>query len=70
MHQMIGYAVIARLHDRVPRWPLLVGLITVMLVAAWLVHRFVERPLAPRMKRALTAAMSKAPVDQQPRRSG
>jgi peptidoglycan/LPS O-acetylase OafA/YrhL len=74
LHQSIGYAVIARLHDRIPRWPLLVGLIMVMLMAAWLVHRFVERPLAPRLRRALTtglpAASTGTSADQRPRRSG
>nr|WP_240948196.1 acyltransferase [Planosporangium mesophilum] len=80
LHQEIGYVVIVRLHDRVPKWPLLIGLLAAMLLAAWLVHRLVERPLAPRLKRALTAAMADAAtadtaaggtaVDQQPRRSG
>jgi peptidoglycan/LPS O-acetylase OafA/YrhL len=75
LHQEIGYVVIVRLHDRVPKWPLLIGLLAAMLLAAWLVHRLVERPLAPRLKRALTAAMADAATagtaaDQQPKRSG
>jgi peptidoglycan/LPS O-acetylase OafA/YrhL len=57
LHQEIGYAIIARLHHRIPKWPLLVGLIAGMLVVAWLVHRLVERPLAPVVKRWLTDAV-------------
>jgi peptidoglycan/LPS O-acetylase OafA/YrhL len=57
LHQVIGATLIARLHDRVSRWPLLVGLTAAMLVAAWLVHRFVERPLAPVIRRRLTDAL-------------
>ncbi|MGC9668566.1 acyltransferase family protein [Planosporangium sp. 12N6] len=67
LHQVIGYAVILHLHDRVPRWLLVAGLTAAMLVAAWLVHRVVERPLAPRLKRALVSGLSGAAVDQRPR---
>jgi peptidoglycan/LPS O-acetylase OafA/YrhL len=70
LHQEIGYALIVRLHHQVPKWPLFIGLVTAMLVVAWLVHRLVERPLAPRLKRALTAAMAASSVDQRPGRSG
>jgi peptidoglycan/LPS O-acetylase OafA/YrhL len=58
MHLRIGHAVLQRLHSHVPKWPLIIGLIAAMLVAAWLVHRFVERPLAPLVKRWLTDAMT------------
>jgi peptidoglycan/LPS O-acetylase OafA/YrhL len=70
LHDFIGWLVIGRLHDRVPKWPLLIGLVAGMLVAAWLVHRLVERPLAGRLKPALTAALQAASVDRQPPRSG
>jgi peptidoglycan/LPS O-acetylase OafA/YrhL len=70
LHQVIGWWVIEQLHDRVAKWPLLIGLVAAMLVAAWLVHRLVERPLAPRLKRALTGAMASTSMDQEPRRAG
>lgn len=44
-----------RLLDRdVNRWVLLAGMLLLMGAAAYLVHRFVEVPLAPRLKGALT----------------
>jgi peptidoglycan/LPS O-acetylase OafA/YrhL len=68
LHGTAGYAIITRLHPYVPRWPLLVGLVTAMLVAASLVHRLVERPGARWLKRAMTTAI--AAVDQPPSPSG
>ncbi|GAB2598219.1 acyltransferase [Paractinoplanes abujensis] len=59
IHQEIGYAIIARLHDDIPRWPLTVSLVLVMLGAAWLVHRFVERPVAALLKRGLAAGLAR-----------
>ncbi|MGC9666975.1 acyltransferase family protein [Planosporangium sp. 12N6] len=53
MHQNIGLTIIRGLHGSVPKWPLLVGTVTAMLLLAWLAHRLIERPLAPRMKRML-----------------
>jgi peptidoglycan/LPS O-acetylase OafA/YrhL len=70
VHQQIGRTVIAHLHDRVPRWPLVVGLTVVMLGAAWLVHLIVERPAAPRLRRALTRAVAQTCVDQHERPRG
>ncbi|NJC72735.1 acyltransferase [Planosporangium thailandense] len=58
LHQQIGWAVLARLHHHVPRWPLLIGLSAAMLAIAWLVHRIVERPLAPVLRRRLTDALA------------
>ncbi|MEV0378687.1 acyltransferase [Nonomuraea sp. NPDC050643] len=54
LHAHIGFILLARLQDTVNKYMLLVGLILVMLGAAYLVHRFVERPLAPRIKRLLS----------------
>ena len=59
IHQEIGYAIIARLHDDIPRWPLTIALLTVMLGAAWLVHRCVERPVALLVKRWSSAALTR-----------
>jgi peptidoglycan/LPS O-acetylase OafA/YrhL len=69
LHAFIGWTVIRSLHHRVPKWPLVIGLVAAMLVFAWLVHRLVERPVARRLKRVLTAAIAEASVDQQPQRA-
>ncbi len=56
LHQHIGWAIIDELQHRMSP-PLLVGLVlTAMLGLAWLVHRYVERPLAARMRVMLRAA--------------
>jgi peptidoglycan/LPS O-acetylase OafA/YrhL len=55
LHAHIGFVVFDRLGVAVNKYVLLVALILVMLGAAYLVHRFVERPLAPRIKRLLSA---------------
>jgi hypothetical protein len=41
----------------VPKWSLLFGTLATMLLLAWLTHRLVERPLAPRMKRMLVRSL-------------
>ncbi|MFC5718579.1 acyltransferase family protein [Streptomyces gamaensis] len=51
LHQEIGWQVIHRLHDTLPPWVLVVLLVSAMLVAAWLVHRLIERPVATALKR-------------------
>jgi peptidoglycan/LPS O-acetylase OafA/YrhL len=58
LHQQIGFTLIARLHGRIPPWPLAFALIVVVLGASWLVHRIVERPLAPLIRRGLTDAIA------------
>ena len=56
LHQRIGYSLIRTAHDAtgLPAWLLLSGTVVLLLGAAWLVHRFVERPLAPRLRSALS----------------
>ena len=54
LHAHVGFILFARLEGAFNKYVLLVGMITVMLVAAYAVHRFVERPLAPRLKRLLS----------------
>lgn len=70
LHQQIGRTVIAHLHDRLPRWPLVVGLTVAMLGAAWLVHLLVERPAAPGLRGALTRAVAEISADQHVRPRG
>ncbi|TDC06512.1 acyltransferase [Nonomuraea longispora] len=50
LHAHVGFVIFARVGDAVNKYVLLAGLIAVMLGAAYLVYRFVERPLAPRLK--------------------
>lgn len=57
LHLEIGWLVIRKLRHAVPVWPLLLGLLTAMLLASWLIHRYLEQPLAPRMRRLLTGAV-------------
>ena len=55
VHEHLGWFVIRVLHRGLglPAWPTLVVTVLGMLGLAWLIHRFVERPLGPRLKRAL-----------------
>jgi peptidoglycan/LPS O-acetylase OafA/YrhL len=53
LHNKIGLTVIKALSSSVPKWPLLLGVIAAMLLASWLVSRFIEQPLAPLIKRGL-----------------
>lgn len=50
LHEDIGWEVIRHTHGWVNAWVLVCALVAVMLAAAWLVHRFVERPAASRLK--------------------
>ncbi len=54
LHEHLGWIVIDHLHPLVPAWPLLAATVALFLYAAWLVHRFVERPMAGYLKRGLT----------------
>jgi peptidoglycan/LPS O-acetylase OafA/YrhL len=55
VHEHLGWFVIRVLHRGLglPAWPTLAVTVAGMLLLAWLIHRFVERPLGPRLKRAL-----------------
>ncbi|GID32532.1 peptidoglycan/LPS O-acetylase OafA/YrhL [Paractinoplanes brasiliensis] len=58
LHQRIGYSMIrtAHTHTGLPAPVLIAGAVGVLLAAAWLVHRWVERPLAPVLKRLVLGA--------------
>ncbi|MEV5506271.1 acyltransferase family protein [Streptomyces orinoci] len=62
LHERIGWVIIKHGDGRLPRYVLLPALVAGMLMAAWLVHRWVERPLARRvgdsMRKAVTAIRS------------
>ncbi|RSS52887.1 acyltransferase [Streptomyces sp. WAC07061] len=49
IHMMVGLTVIHHFRDRVAPVPLALGTTAGMLVVAWVVHRFVERPLGRRL---------------------
>ena len=53
-HEYWGLWVIHLLGGRLPVWAVLLAATGFSLVLAWLVHRFVERPFGPRLRRATT----------------
>jgi peptidoglycan/LPS O-acetylase OafA/YrhL len=54
VHDRVGIVLFDRLDDYLNRWVLLAVAVGVMLGVAWLIHRFVERPFAPVLRRGLT----------------
>ena len=61
IHEYIGWTVFAALRGSAPDAVLFVGMVVAMLGAAWLIHRFVEKPLAPRIRRALLGPAKRRP---------
>lgn len=62
LHQRIGYVLIryGYEHTRLPVGVLIAGAVTFVLLPAWLVYRFVERPFGPRMRDALRRGLAAA----------
>ncbi|MED5622020.1 acyltransferase family protein [Ideonella sp. BN130291] len=58
LHENIGFMVINRLHGRVQPHLLFWGLLAAMLLLAWVVHRYLERPISAAMKRLIDAALA------------
>ncbi|MEU7917330.1 acyltransferase family protein [Micromonospora zamorensis] len=56
LHNTIGPVAIRKLNDNVPRWPLMIGVLMGILLAGYLVHRFVERPGAKIIRRGLMSS--------------
>ncbi|MEU6591295.1 acyltransferase [Streptomyces sp. NPDC046881] len=58
VHEHLGWFVIRVLHRGLglSAWPTLAVTVLGMLALAWLIHRFVEKPFGPRLKRALKKA--------------
>jgi peptidoglycan/LPS O-acetylase OafA/YrhL len=50
IHEDIGWDIIRHTHHLLPARVLVPALVTGMLAAAWLIHKFVERPLAATLK--------------------
>ncbi|MEU0003038.1 acyltransferase [Streptomyces sp. NPDC006314] len=55
VHEHLGWFAIRVLHRGLglPPWPTLFVTVVGMLLLAWLIHRMVEKPFGPRLKRAL-----------------
>ncbi|MGW4799069.1 acyltransferase family protein [Nonomuraea sp. NPDC004297] len=66
VHAHIGFILFARLEGVADKYVLLAGMIVVMLTLAYAVHRFVERPLAPRLKKLLSKRQPPAHAAAQP----
>ncbi|MFE2877157.1 acyltransferase family protein [Streptomyces roseus] len=53
VHQSLGVRVIWHWNERWGAWPTLLGVIAGVVLIAWLLHRLVERPLVPRLRRLM-----------------
>ncbi|MDI6103576.1 acyltransferase [Actinoplanes sp. NEAU-A12] len=56
IHQTVGFSLVHGLHELRPRLLVLAGVIGILLVLAWLLHRLVEKPLARILKTKLEKA--------------
>jgi peptidoglycan/LPS O-acetylase OafA/YrhL len=65
IHQDVGFTVITYLRGDIPATVLAPLTFVAMLVLAWLIHRLVERPFAPLLKRKLTDAVRRVRVSNQ-----
>jgi peptidoglycan/LPS O-acetylase OafA/YrhL len=57
IHQIVGQTVITLARDLLPPWLLLGAVTALMLVFAWIVHRYWERPFARWLKKRLTSSL-------------
>ncbi|MFI5494992.1 acyltransferase family protein [Actinoplanes sp. NPDC051859] len=53
IHEYIGWTLIALLHPHLPRYATLAAVVTVVTLAAWLIHRYAERPAAKLLRQHL-----------------
>ncbi len=60
LHQLWGWWIIMLLSPHLPAGLVLALTLAAILVAAWTVHRWVERPLGPRLQRAVTAGVGRS----------
>ncbi|GGP08969.1 acyltransferase [Nonomuraea glycinis] len=63
LHAHIGFILINRIGDSVNRYVLVTGLIAVMLLAAYAVYRWVERPVGPLIRRLAGPRAPRTPPD-------
>jgi peptidoglycan/LPS O-acetylase OafA/YrhL len=66
IHQVSGWVLLNRLGPVLPAYVALVVVIALMLVLAYLVHRYVERPLGSRLRRAVERDLTGALARRQP----
>jgi len=68
LHQRIGYTLVRRAWEwtGAPVWSLIVAALVLVAGLAWLVHRFVERPLTPLLRRALSGGAAEASGGSRP----
>lgn len=62
IHQDVGYTVLNRLDRRIDAHVLLITLVLAMIALAWLIHQFVEKPLAPKLRNGLKNSL-RTPVE-------
>ncbi|GAA2690341.1 acyltransferase family protein [Actinoplanes palleronii] len=67
LHEKIGWVLIHQMRDLRPRYLTLMITVAVMLVAAWLLHRLVERPLAGYLRTRLATPTPDTPRGTAPR---
>ena len=58
VHGQFGFFVIDRLHGETSAYAVLAVAALSSLVLAWLIHRFVEKPVGPRLRRAVQASIA------------
>jgi len=66
VHENLGWFVIAHLRTRIGAWGAVLVAVAVALVAAWLLHRFVEKPFGPRL-RTITLEMLRRTTSERTR---
>jgi peptidoglycan/LPS O-acetylase OafA/YrhL len=59
VHQAPGWLLIQALHPVLPKYVVLALVVGLMLVLAYLVHRLVERPFGPRLRRAVVRDLTR-----------
>jgi peptidoglycan/LPS O-acetylase OafA/YrhL len=65
LHEIPGWVLIRSLGPIVPAYVAVAVAVLLALVAAWLVHRFVERPLGAHLRRAIERDLSRLAVPDQ-----
>lgn len=56
LHENVGFMMFNAWHDLVPGPILIIGVLILMLIASWLIHRWVEKPVQRLLKRKLLPA--------------
>jgi peptidoglycan/LPS O-acetylase OafA/YrhL len=68
VHENLGWFVIAHLRTRIGAWGSVLAAVAVALVAAWLLHRFVERPFGPRLRTVVLDMLRRTTPERAPAR--